>query len=137
MLLLPNNHNSKLIITHIILISKPYACNNVTKTEPLCKPPLPPTPHCREERNVHQWHESSTRAGRRLGPLRAQKGRNISSSRVSVLSVLPDVSAEHTLEMIPKSMILAAVGEASWLVKNVQKLNLVLYFYLLKNKNKC
>ena len=39
-----------------------------------------------------------------------RRGGSVSSSRGTVLSVLPDISAEHTFEVIPKSMILQNMG---------------------------
>ena len=69
----------------------------------------------KEERNSHQWQETQKlRASSRVMPSSLfRRGDCISSSRDAVLSVLPDISAEHTFEVIPKSMILVSLEKNS------------------------
>ena len=69
-------------------------------------PPLPPAPHKGRRGTVINDTSRPLEPTVSRARFALRRGGFVSSSRVTVLSVLPDVSAEHTFEVIPKSMIL-------------------------------
>ena len=75
--------------------------------KPLRMRPLPPAPHSGRRGTVindaSRVHREAWTADARFA---LRRGRYVSSSWFTVLSVLPHVPAMHTIEMIPKSMIL-------------------------------
>ena len=75
------------------------------KGKPLRMRPLPPSPHTRRRGTVINDRGRVTEVTASVR-FTLRRGRFDSSSWFTVPSVLPDVLAIHTIEMIPKSMIL-------------------------------
>ena len=75
------------------------------KGKPLRMRPLPPSPHIRGRGTVINDRDRVTEVTASVR-FTLRRGRFDSSSWFTVPSVLPDVLAIHTIEMIPKSMIL-------------------------------
>ena len=76
-------------------------------------PPLPPAPHKGRRGTVINDTSQPLEPTVSRARFALRRGGFVSSSRVTVLSVLPDVSAEHTFEVIPKSMILLIIKRKS------------------------
>ena len=69
-------------------------------------PPLPPAPHKGRRGTVINDTSRPLEPTVSRARFALRRGGFVSSSRVTVLSVLPDVSAEHTFEVIPKRVLI-------------------------------
>ena len=83
-------------------------------------PPLPPAPHERKRGTVINDRERVTEKRRHSQPASRSEGEAVSRPRgLDCSSVLLDVLAMHTIEMIPKSMILNYSSLKNHIYKNV------------------